>query len=75
MKNLFRKTSKIFGLCVPIFFCFISFNIYSQSFSDVTSDTLIGWIQDSITSDELAKIDNIIAAKLLNRNAVETNWS
>jgi len=37
MKNLFRKTSKIFSLCGPIFFCFISFNIYSQSFSDVTS--------------------------------------
>jgi hypothetical protein len=37
MKNLFRKTSKIFGLCGPIFFCFIGFSIYSQSFSDVTS--------------------------------------
>jgi hypothetical protein len=45
------------------------------AFSDVTSDTLIGWVQNSITSDELAKIDNTIAAKLLNRDAVETSWS
>ena len=56
MKNLFRKTSKIFGLCVPIFFCFISFNIYSQSFSDVTSAKGIIELIDTGVDPIIAKI-------------------